>query len=549
YKIIIMKKLIFAFILLGITFSSQSQILSNKEGNYTKADSLRGSLRPERTNFDVLKYDLHVKVDPEEKYISGVNSITLKVLKSAQRLQLDLFENMNVDSIVFQGKQLSYQREFNAVFIDFPLPLDGNKEIKVDFYYSGNPIVAKNAPWDGGFIFTEDENEKPWVSVAVQGTGASLWYPNLDHQSDEPEEAEIHVAAPNGLMNVSNGRFTGKKDLQNGYTEWSWKVSNPINNYNIILNIGDYVHLHDTYQDLDLDYYVLSYNKEKAREQFKEVSPMMDCFYEKFGAYPFVEDSYKLVETPYLGMEHQSAVGYGNGFKNGYLGKDLSGTGVGLKWDFIIIHESAHEWFGNSITAKDIADMWIHEAFTTYAESVYVECRWGKEDALTYLFGLRGSVMNNSEIIGDYGVNTEGSSDMYYKGANMLNTIRGVINDDEKWWALLKEYTENYKHQIIDTPTVINYFEKHTKASLTPIFNQYLNYARLPELQLKKKNNKVYARWETDVEDFAMPLILKVNGKEVRVAPTNQWKKMPFKNSLEKVEVDLKKYYILVTKA
>lgn len=541
-----MKKIIYFFILLGITFAGHSQVLSHKQGKYTKADSLRGSLRPERTNFDVLKYDLRVKVNPEKQFISGVNKITLKVLKPAQRLQLDLFENMKVDSIVFKNKSLRYTREFNAVFIDFPFPLDGNKNINIDFYYSGNPIVAKNAPWDGGFIFSKDKNGKPWVSVAVQGTGASLWYPNKDHLSDEPEEAEIHVAVPNGLMNVSNGRFTGKKELNDGYTQWSWKVKNPINNYNIILNIGDYVHIHDTHKDLDLDYYVLSYNEEKARKQFEEVKPMMDCFYEKFGAYPFVEDSYKLVETPYLGMEHQSAVAYGNGFENGYLGRDLSGTGVGLKWDFITIHESAHEWFGNSITAADIADMWIHESFTSYAESVYVECRWGKEDALTYLFGLRRSIGNQSPIIGDYGVNSEGSGDMYYKGANMLNTIRSVINNDKKWWALLKDFSLTYKHQIIDTPTVINFFEQRTKAHLSPIFDQYLKYARLPELQLKEENNKVYARWKTDVDNFDMPLRFTVDGKEILVNPTTEWKKMPFKKSLEDVKINLRDYYIMV---
>jgi len=540
-----MKKIIYFFILLVITFAGHSQVLSHKQGNYSKADSLRGSLRPERTNFDVLKYDLHVKVNPEEQFISGVNKITLKVLQPAQRLQLDLFEKMKVDSIMFKNKPLKYTREFNAVFIDFPFPLDRNKNINIDFYYSGNPIVAKNAPWDGGFIFSKDKNGKPWVSVAVQGTGASLWYPNKDHLSDEPEEAEIHVAAPNGLMNVSNGRFTGKKELNDGYTQWSWKVENPINNYNIILNVGDYVHIHDTYKDLDLDYYVLSYNEEKARKQFEEVKPMMDCFYEKFGAYPFVEDSYKLVETPYLGMEHQSAVAYGNGFKNGYLGNDLSGTGVGLKWDFITIHESAHEWFGNSITAADIADMWIHESFTSYAESVYVECRWGKEDALTYLFGLRRSIGNQSPIIGDYGVNSEGSGDMYYKGANMLNTIRSVINDDEEWWALLKDFSLTYKHQIIDTPTVINFFEQRTTAHLSPIFTQYLKYARLPELQLKEENNKVYARWKTDVDNFDMPLRFTVDGKEILVNPTTEWKIMPFKKS-KNAEINLRAYYITV---
>jgi aminopeptidase N len=294
-------------------------------------------------------------------------------------------------------------------------------------------------------------------------------------------------------MNVSNGRLVGEKELGDGFTRWSWKVTNPINNYNVVLNIGNYVHFSDTYKSddhraLDLDYYVLPYNLEKAKKQFEEVKPMMDCFYEKFGEYPFVEDGFTMVETPYLGMEHQSAVAYGNEYMMGYLGNDLSGTGIGLKWDFIIIHESGHEWFGNSITAKDIADMWIHEGFTSYSEAVYIECRWGKEEALKYLKGLRSGIGNNSPIIGDYGVNREGSGDMYPKGANLLNTIRSIYNDDELWWKTLKDYTVSHKHQIITTETTEDFFDNATEVDLRPIFDQYLRHSNLPELEFKKEN-------------------------------------------------------------
>src|SRR5690554_5996724 len=426
-------KYLILFLIISLSSLLHSQVFQGQK-EYTRADSLRGSLRPERISFDVLKYNLNVKVEPDKKYISGFNKISFRVLENMPRMQLDLFANMKVDSILYHGKKLNYEREFNAVFISFENALKSGTTDSLSFFFSGQPTIAVKPPWDGGFVFSKDKNGKVWVSLAVQGTGASLWYPNKDHQIDKPEEAEIHVAAPNGLMNVSNGRFIGKKELKNGFTEWSWRVTNPINNYNMILNIGDYVHFSDKFRDLDLDYYVLSYNLEKAKKQFQEVHPMMECFYTHFGEYPFVEDSYKLIESPHLGMEHQSAIGYGNNYQKGYAGTDVSKTGVGMKFDFILIHESAHEWFGNSITSSDIADMWIHEAFTSYAEAVYVECRWGKEKALEYLIGLQKTMISNEQaIIGDYGVNKEGSVDMYYKGANMLNTIRSVINDDEKW--------------------------------------------------------------------------------------------------------------------
>lgn len=535
--------------LLSISFPINAQILREK-GNYTRADTLRGSLRPERTNFDVQKYELTLQINPEEKYIAGVNEITFKVVHKLPVMQIDLFENMQVDSILYNGKKLKYKREFNAVFISFPQPLKKNTTQKIAFYYSGNPIVAKRAPWDGGFVFTQDQDGNPWIATAVQGTGASLWYPNKDHQSDEPDKGvKMHIAVPNGLMNVSNGRFTGKKELKNGYTQWSWKVVNPINNYNLALNIGNYVHFSARYKNLDLNYYVLPHHLEQAKKQFEQVKSMMACFYEHFGPYPFIKDGYKLVETPYLGMEHQSAVAYGNKFINGYLGKDLSGTGVGLKWDFIIIHESAHEWFGNSITASDIADMWIHEAFTTYAESVYVECEWGKEAALTYLNGIRKNIQNTAPIIGDYGVNSEGSGDMYYKGANLLNTLRSVVNNDEKWWELLKAYSLNFRHQVIASKDVIDFFEEKTGRKLQPIFDQYLRYAAIPVLQFKEKNGEHLFRWKVNVEKFKMPIDLLVDGKEKRIFPTTKWQKLPDDIATAKdFEVDKKGYYVDIEK-
>lgn len=541
------RTLCFLLTFLGMGLAQGQELTQQR--NYTRADSLRGGVRMERTHFDVLKYDLWVEVNPEEKFISGVNHIDFKVLQDLPVMQLDLFENMKIDSIVLEGETLDYKREYNAVFIHFDRALRKGETKQVSFYYSGHPIIAKKPPWDGGFIFTKDKNGKDWISVAVQGTGASLWYPNKDTQADEPEEAEIHVTVPEGLMNVSNGRLTGKEILDDGRIQWSWKVSNPINNYNLVLNIGDYVHFSDTYKDVDLDFYVLPYHLEKAKEHFKEARKMMACFSEKFGDYPFKEDGYKLIETPYLGMEHQSAIGYGNGFQKGYAGRDRSGTGVGLKWDFIIIHESGHEWFGNSITSADIADMWIHEAFTTYAEAVYVECEWGKKEALTYLLGTRKTVVSHDRpIIGDYGVNQTGSGDMYSKGANMLHTLRAVLNDDQKWWALLKNFHETFKHQITDTQAVTNFFNAHFEVDLLPIFDQYLRTINLPELQLKIENDTVFYRWEAQTRNFAMPVDVFISGKKVRLYPTQSWKSLDRPLSVDQLKPDTDNFYCEVKK-
>ncbi|ENA1814706.1 M1 family metallopeptidase [Flavobacterium psychrophilum] len=524
-----------------------AQLTVPKE-KFTHRDSLQGGFRAERTCFDVQRYDLNIKVNPTEKFIIGYNDITFKVVENTNKIQIDLFENMQVDSIVFNHKKLNYKRDNLAVFITFNESLKTGNQEKIRFYYSGNPTIAKRAPWDGGFVFTNDKQGKTWIGVACQGFGASCWYPVKDSQSDEPNlGATIKVAVPNGLMNVSNGRLLGSEDLKNGYTRWDWEVKNPINTYDITLNIGDYIHFGEKYKGLDLDYYVLRENEEKARKQFEEVKPMMDCFQSKFGEYPFTTDGYKLVETPYLGMEHQSAVAYGNHYNNGYLGKDLSRTGMGMLFDFIIIHESGHEWFGNSITARDIADMWIHEGFTCYTETVFLECQYGYEKSQIYINGLKDNVNNDQPIIGHYGVNKEGSGDMYYKGALMLNTIRSIINDDSKWWALLLKYSKTYRHQIIDTKTVIDFFNQEAGLNLTPVFNQYLRYVSIPRLEFRHsgtKNQFEYA-WKTNEPNFEMPIDLIFKNKKTRLIGTNKWQKVPFKmkNVLE-IEVVKNKFYI-----
>ena len=498
--------------------------------NFTRKDSLKGGLPIERKCYNVLHYGLDITVDIEKKAVVGFNEIEFKVITKTQKIQLDLYPNMIVDSIVYNTAKLNYNREFGAVFVSFPTALEANSVQNIKFYYSGNPLIAKRAPWDGGFIFKTDAAGKPWVGVACQGDGASIWYPCKDSQSDEPDfGASIKVAVPNGLMNVSNGRFISSEDLKNGFTSWHWEVKNPINSYDITLNIADYVHFGENYKGLDLDYYVLRENLEKAKIQFEEVKPMMDCFQSKFGTYPFANDGYKLVETNYLGMEHQSAVAYGNKYLKGYLGIDLSATGIGLNFDFIIIHESGHEWFGNSITAKDIADMWIHEGFTCYTESVFLECQSGYEKAQIYINGLKKNIQNDNPIIGPFGVNKEGSGDMYYKGALLLNTLRSVINNDQKWWQLLLDYSIKFKHKIIETNDVVTFFNQQTKLHLTPIFNQYLRYKALPVLEIKTIKNKIAYRWSTNEPRFEMPVDVQHNQKQTRIYPTNKWKTATFK--------------------
>jgi aminopeptidase N len=516
----------------------------------TRRDTLQGGLRPERTTYDVQRYDLNIKVDPDKKFISGYTDITFKVVESTSKIQVDLFANMAVDSIIFNAKKLTYKRDNDAVFITFSKPLSKGAEEKIRFYYSGKPLPAENAPWDGGFVFKKDSAVKPWIGVAVQGTGASLWYPVKDHQTDEPDRgASIKVAVPNGLMNVSNGRFLGNEDLKNGYTRWDWEVKNPINTYDITLNIADYVHMHDTNNGLDLDYYVLRENEAKAKVHFEEVKDMLNCFEKKFGQYPFFEDGYKLVETPYLGMEHQSAVAYGNRYLKGYMGTDLSHTGIGMNFDYIIVHESGHEWFGNSITSKDIADMWIHEGFTTYSESVYVECRYGYEKAMQYVNGSGRNAMNNAPIIGIFGLNKRGSGDMYFKGALMLNTIRHIINDDDKWWKLILDYSVHFKKQIIETQDVLDFFNKESGLDFTSVFNQYLRYVNIPVLQLKQNGKNLEYRWQTDEPNFKMPVDVTIKGKAFRLNVTNDWQKaaLPIKK-LNDVEVATDKFYIKVEK-
>lgn len=497
---------------------------------FTHADTLRGSIGFGRRGWDVLKYDITVKPDFETKSISGKNLISY-FDSGVKMMQLDMQEPMIIDSVILENKNINIRREGNVYWVEIR---DTNKMYKIKpgvrmltAYFHGKPKEAKNPPWDGGWIWKKDKNGNPWMSVACQGLGASVWYPCKDHQSDEPDSAELHITAPSDLVSVGNGRLRNKVDNKDGTTTYSWAVVNPINNYCIIPYIGKYVNFNEVYKgeigNLDMNYWVLDYNLEKAKKHFTDEPKMMKAFEYWFGPYPFYEDGYKLVDAPHLGMEHQSATAYGNGYVNGYEGRDLSGTGWGLKWDFIIVHESGHEWFANNITSKDIADMWIHEGFTNYSETLFTEYHYGKQAGSEYVIGTRKDIVNDVPIIAPYGVNKEGSQDMYYKAGNMLHTIRQIINDDEKFRMILRGLNKTFYHQTVTSKQVEDYISKTSGKDFSKVFDQYLRTILIPTLEYKIDGYTLSYRWANCVKGFNMPV--KINFKQTQwLKPTEQWK-------------------------
>ena len=503
---------------------------------FSRADTLRGNNGPLRTCYDIRYYHLDIKIDIDKKFISGSNLFRFTARKNFDRLQFDLFDNMAIQKIVYKGVELPFTREFNAVFIQFPRKIKKGSTEAFTVFYSGNPAIAQHAPWDGGFVFTEDQGGKPWVAVACQGFGASSWWPNKDQQADEVDSMMISITVPHGVMDVSNGRLRSTVDTGNGFKTYNWFVSYPINNYDVTVNIADYTHFSDTFDgkngQLSLDYYVLKENLQKAKNYFPtQVSPMLQSFEHWFGPYPFYRDGYKLVETPYFGMEHQSAIAYGNKYQKGYLGKDLSGTGLGLTWDYIIIHESGHEWFGNNITSKDIADMWIHESFTMYSEALFVESQQGKQAGIKYADGLRQHIRNDRPIIGPYHVNKEGSGDMYFKGANMLQTIRTIIHDDRKWLKILRGLNQKFGLKTTTTEEVVHYINKTAGVNLTKVFDQYLRFKNIPTLEVKRDlNHLVKYRWQANVKGFNMPVRVYDGDKLWILKPKLHWKSLKVKN-------------------
>jgi aminopeptidase N len=514
-------------------FFNLSVIAQESLNNFTHQDSLRGSITKERIWWDLTYYHLDITVDPEKRTISGSNEISYTVLDSYSVMQVDLQKPLKLTKAFQNGQELEIRHDGNAHFITLKdKQLKGAKN-KLKVFYEGNPKVAVRAPWDGGISWAKDINGNHFIASSCQGIGASVWWPNKDHMYDEVEGMLMSVNVPKGLTNVSNGRLVKIDEKENSKT-FHWEVKNPINNYGVNINIADYVNFSEIYNgeagDLDMDYYVLSYNLEKAKIQFKDAIKTMDAFEHWFGPYPFYEDSFKLVEVPYLGMEHQSSVTYGNKYRQGYLGRDLSRTGWGLKFDYIIIHEAGHEWFANNITYKDIADMWIHESFTTYSENLFLDYHYGNKAASEYVIGTRRGIGNTTPIIGTYNVNKRGSGDMYAKGANILHTLRQIADNDEKWRQILRGLNSEFYHQTVTTSQIENYISQNMKMNLNPFFNQYLRDNRIPTLQYSIENNVLKFRWSDVVDNFEMPMELVVNEKNIRIFPSKDWKELKLKS-------------------
>jgi len=513
----------------------------------TRADLLRGGYGQYRANNDLLFYHLDVRVDPEKKFLSGKNTIRFKMLKDDTRIQLDLHSALHVDKILLGTTELKYEREFGAVFVDFPQTLRAGRVYTIDFYYSGNPLETGRF---GGIAFRKDPAGRPWINTACEGIGASIWWPNKDQWRDEVESMRISVSIPNDLVDVSNGKFLGKTDLGDGYTRWDWLVHYPINNYDVSLNIGKYEHFSDRLGDLPLDFYALPEDLEKAKKQFAQAKGMLQAFQHYFGEYPFKKDGYKLIEVPYSGMEHQSAVTYGNHFANGYLERDWTGVGISLRFDFIIIHESGHEWFGNSITAADPSDMWIHEGWTTYLECLYVEYMYGHDDYLKYVNAYKSKVKNAKPIIAERGINAEPPQDQYFKGELFLNTLRSVVDDDSRWFKLIHDLYQHFKYKNIMTEDMVQFFNQKTARDFTPIFNQYLRHTAIPTLELKFNAGEgtVSYRWKVDEPGFRMPVRVGKKDSWQLIQATTDWQTMKSPLAKDEFGVATDLYYINVDK-
>jgi len=522
-------------VLAGLLAGPLARVSAQQDtAHYTHADTLRGANGPARAWWDATFYDLHVRVNPADSTIRGWNGITYRVraVPAVREMQIDLQVPMEVDSMVQDRRRLGFRRDGNAFFVQLAAPQRAGELRTVTVWYHGTPKVARRPPWDGGFTWARDSSGGSWIATTDEGLGASVWWPVKDDLADEPDSQRIAVTVPSSIQDVSNGRLRSTTPNADGTTTYEWFVVSPINTYNVEVNAGRYAHFSDTLAGesgpLTLDYWPLADNLAAARRQFVQVRPMLQCFERWFGPYPWYEDGYKLIETPHLGMEHQSGVAYGNHYQNGYLGRDLSRTGLGLMWDFIIIHESAHEWWGNNISAKDHADMWVHESFANYAEGIYTECQQGKSAGAAYMIGARRGIRNDSPIIPAFGVNSQrGSGDMYPKGGNMLHTIRAIIDDDARWRGILRGLGSTFRHQTVSGQQVRDYISREAGIDLGKVFEQYLETIRIPAFEYKVEGSTLSYRWADVVAGFDMPLDVSVPGLgSRRLLPTEAWQTM-----------------------
>ena len=515
----------------------------------TRQERLRGSITPEREWWDLLHYDLAVQFMPATRSIKGSNLITFKALKPGRRMQIDLQQPLAITRAIHNGSELKLDREGNVYWLTFDREIAQGVEQKVHIYYEGIPKAARNPPWDGGITWGRDDVGNWFINTTCQGIGASIWWPNKDIGYDEPDRGmNIAITVPQELVAVSNGRLQKTDhDVAAKTKTYHWKVINPINNYGVNANIGTYVNWSETYGGeggrLDINYWVLPHQKAAAMKTFKEVPRMLKAFEHWFGKYPFYEDGYKLVTVSYPGMEHQSSVTYGNYFRNGYRDRDVSFTGIGYKFDFIIVHESGHEWFGNNISMKDAADMWIHEGFTNYSENLFVEYYWGKKAGSDYVIGSRKNITNDGTIIGTYGSNREGSGDMYYKGGNLLHTVRQIVNDDEKWRSILRGLNKDFWHRSVTTQEVESYISERAGVDLSKVFDQYLRTTKIPKLRYKTDGNKLSFKYENVVPGFAMPIRVSINGTPVSITPTESMQTKTVGQGIKTVEVD-RNFYV-----
>ena len=551
-----MRQTIYFFVIAFVLFSgfqTSAQVLTDQSKEPTRQEILRGSITPEREWWNLLHYHLAVEFFPDRRTIKGSNTITFKAVKAGSKMQIDLQPPLEIKKILHGSAELKFEREGNVYWVYLEKEMAAGTESKIEVFYEGRPVESRNPPWSGGITWGRDDLGEHFITTTCQGIGASIWWPNKDHGADEPDRGmQISVTVPENLVAVSNGRL--KKTDQNTEAKtktYNWEVTNPINNYGVNVNIGNYVNFSEKYAglggNLDLNYWVLAHQKAVAEKQFKEVPRMLKAFEHWFGKYPFYEDGFKLVTVSYAGMEHQSSVTYGNWFRNGYRARDVSGTGVGFKFDFIIVHEAGHEWFGNNISMKDAADMWIHEGFTNYSENLFVEYHFGKKDAEDYVIGSRRNIQNDIPIIGTYNTNREGSGDMYYKSGNMLHTIRQLVNNDEKWLSILRGLNKDFWHQTVTTQQIESYVSQKSGLDLSKIFDQYLRTTKIPLLQYKTDGKNLSFKYDRVVSGFAMPVRVNINGKETMITPTETMQTLDFPEEIKTFEVN-RNFYIATEK-
>jgi len=536
--------------LLGIHVKVTNPKHAGKYPKFSESLKLLGSLNKYRNCFDATFYELNISVDEKKKYLKGKVLMNAIALSDFDTLQIDLYENMKVNNIGFATLNsiqesetkfinASYVRKHGAIFI--ALKQKAGEIFKLKIEYEGKPVEAKRPPWKGGFVWKKDKEKNPWIGVACESEGASLWWPCKDVTNDEPDSTSINITVSKGLMAVSNGKFVGISNPDQQNVTYKWFVSYPINLYNVTLYVGKFSLLSDTYtmpsgKILPVNHYVLPMNYEKAKTHLAQAKGQIAFFEKTFGEYPWHHDGYKLIESPYEGMEHQSAIAYGNNYKNSYNG-----------FDYIILHESAHEWWGNSVSAADLSDVWLHEGFATYSEALYVESIQGKNAYLRYLLTYRLFIKNKRPVVGPVGVRffDYKDSDVYMKGAWILHTLRTLINDDILFFDILKSFHERYKMKTVTSKDFIDMVNEKTGSDYSWFFHQYLNKREAPFLEYYWDGTNFYYRWKYVGADFKMPAEISLDGLvKINLKPTDKIQKIAISSQSYK-EISFNNYTAL----